>query len=122
MLLKRIVLLAPAGALVAACSLFDTEITNPNAVSEEALADAASAPPLVNGLQASVTRALTGVWGPYSVASDEVTWVGSRNDWGKLDAGDVSDPVNEHTDGSYPLVSQARWFADYTIEKLEALD
>jgi hypothetical protein len=86
------------------------------------LGDPASAPPLVNGLAGSVTRALTGVYGPYAVASDELTWVGSREYWGKLDAGDVADPINEYTDGAYPFMSEARWLSNYTINKLEAFD
>jgi hypothetical protein len=56
------------------------------------------------------------------VASDELTWVGSREYWGKLDAGDLSDPINEYTDTAYPFVSEARWLSDYTIAKLEAFD
>jgi hypothetical protein len=115
-----------ASALIAVaaanCSVFDTNIANPNAVTEEALEAASSAPPLVNGLAASVTRMLTGVYGPYSVASDELTWVGSREHWGQLDAGDVSNPLNEYVDGAYPLVSEARWLSNYTISKLEAFD
>jgi hypothetical protein len=91
-------------------------------VSEGALGDPASAPPLVNGLAGSVIRALTGIYGPYSVASDELTWVGSREYWGKLDAGDISDPINEYTDTAYPFVSEARWLSNYTIDKLEAFD
>ena len=31
---------------------------------------------------------ITSVYGPYSVASDELTWVGSRENWGLLDNGD----------------------------------
>lgn len=124
--LGRAVLRASLTALtalaLAGCSMFDTDITNPNAVSEDALGDPASAPPLVNGLAASVTRAFTGVFGPYSVASDELTWVGSREHWGLLDAGDVSSPLNEYTDTAYPFLSEARWLAGYTIGKLVAFD
>jgi starch-binding outer membrane protein, SusD/RagB family len=104
------------------CSIFDTNVTNPNAVSEDALVGASSAPPLVNGLAGSVTRALTGIYGPYSVGSDELQWVGSREHWGWLDAGDVSYPINEYIDGAFPFVSEARWLSNYTIEKLEAFD
>ena len=115
-----------AAAIVAVtapnCSVFDTDVTNPNAVSEEALEGASSAPPLVNGLHAAVTRALTGIYGPYSVGSDELTWVGSREHWGWLDAGDVSYPINEYIDGAFPYVSEARWLSNYTIEKLEGFD
>lgn len=115
-------LVAGAAVVAASCSVFDTNISNPNAVTEEALGDPASAPPLVNGLAATVTRSLTGVYGPYSVASDELTWVGSREHWGFLDAGDLSSPLNEYTDTAYPFISEARWLSNYTIAKLEAFD
>jgi len=120
-------LLVGAGACVvtlagSSCSVFDTDVKNPNAVEESALGDAASAPTLANGLNAAVTRAFTSVYGPYSVASDELSWVGSRENWGFLDAGDVSDPKNEYTDAAYPLVSEMRWLSNYTITKLEDFD
>jgi hypothetical protein len=56
------------------------------------------------------------------VASDELTWVGSRENWGLLDGGDVSDPVNEYTDAAYPYMSEVRWLSKYTMDKLEAFD
>ena len=108
--------------LVAACSVFDTNISNPNAIEESALGDPASAPTLANGLNAAVTRTITTVYGPSSVASDELTWVGSREYWGKLDAGDVSDPRNEYIDAAYTSASGARWLAHYTISRLETFD
>jgi len=119
-LVSRVAALGAAALfLLASCSMFDTNISNPNAIDESALADPASAPTLANGLNATVTRMITSVYGPYSVASDELTWVGSRENWGKIDAGDVSDPTNEYNDAAYPLASQARWLANYTIQRLE---
>ena len=115
-------LVAGIALAAASCSVFDTNISNPNAVSEDALGDPASAPPLVNGLAATVTRTLTGVLGPVSVVSDELTWVGSREHWGLLDAGDISNPLNEYNDTEYPFMSEARWLSNYTITKLEAFD
>jgi len=106
----------------AACSIFDTEVKNPNAVEEGALNDPASATILSNGLNSAVTRAFTSVYGPYSVASDELTWVGSREYWGLLDGGDLSDPVNEYTNAAYPYMSEVRWLSAYTVEKLERFD
>ena len=120
--LAPVAVAALVAAMTASCSIFDTDVTNPNAVSEDALDAASSAPPLVNGLAASVTRALTGVYGPYSVGSDELTWVGSREHWGWLDAGDVSFPLNEYIDTSFPFMTEARWLSNYTIEKLEGFD
>jgi len=116
---RRALALATILGAMAACSMFDTNVTNPNAIDESALGDAASAPTLANGLNAAVTRMITSVYGPYSVASDELTWVGSRENWGLLDGGDVSDPLNEYNDAAYPLVSEARWMSNYTIDRLE---
>src|SRR5262245_19230298 len=107
--ISRFVSLALVAGAVGACGLFDTSILNPNAVEEGALADPAGAAIMANGLGAAVTRAITSAYGPYSVASDELTWVGSRENWGLLDGGDVSDPQNEYTNASYPLVSEVRW-------------
>jgi len=116
--------IAATALLIAApaCSVFDTNVTNPNAIEEAALGDPASAPTLANGLNSAVTRMITSVYGPYSVASDELTWVGSRENWGLLDNGDVSDPLNEYNDAAYPFASEARWLANYTIDRLEGFD
>lgn len=112
-------LLAAAALMMMGCSVFDTSIQNPNAVEEGALDDPASAATQANGLGGAVTRALSSVYGPYSVASDELTWVGSREHWGQLDGGDISDPQNEYTNAAYPLMSEVRWLSDYTIARLE---
>ena len=117
--LRRALPVALIVGAISACSMFDTNVTNPNAIEESALGDAASAPTLANGLNAAVTRMITSVYGPYSVASDEITWVGSRENWGLLDGGDVSDPLNEYNDAAYPLASEARWLSNYTIDRLE---
>jgi hypothetical protein len=101
---------------------FDTDVENPNAVVEDALNDPAGATTLVNGQGASVTRALTAVYGPYHVATDELTWVGSREFWKNLNDGDVSDPVNEYSDGAYPYVSEGRWLSNFTMAKMIAFD
>ena len=113
---------AVAVVAIAACGIFDTSITNPNAIEESALGDEASAPTQANGLNSAVTRMITSVYGPYAVAGDELTWVGSREYWGKLDAGDLSDPRNEYTDAAYVLASESRWLSNYTINRLEGFD
>jgi hypothetical protein len=121
-LIVRIV--APLSLVIGAtaCTIFDTEVKNPNAVEEGALGDPASAAILATGLNSAVSRAFSSVWGPYAVASDELTWVGSRENWGLLDGGDVSDPVNEYTNAAYPFMSEVRWLSKYTMDKLEAFD
>lgn len=111
-----------SGVAAGCTDLFSTDVDNPNAVLEEALGDPAGATTLVNGLGASVTRALTAVYGPYHTATDELTWVGSREFWKNLDDGDVSDPINEYSDGAYPFMAEARWLGDYATRQLTAFD
>ncbi len=111
-----------ATVALGACNLFDTSVTNPNAVGEEALNDPAGATTLVNGLGASLIRSHNQVAGTVGAASDELTWSGSREYWKLLDEGDIADPVNEYTDGQYPYLSETRWMADYVVAKLEGLD
>ncbi len=109
--------------LTTACkNPFTSDATNPNAIVDSALEDAAGATTLVNGLGASVTRALASVYGPYSAATDELTWVGSREFWKQLDDGEIDDPINEYTDGAYPFVSEARWLANFTIDRVESFE
>ena len=108
---------------LASCSVFSTEVKNPNAVTEDAISSAAAAATsLVTGLYGAVNAAGNQITGTSGAASDELTWVGSREYWNLLDVGDVGDPLNEYTDGQYPYVSQARWMANYTLPKLEGYD
>lgn len=108
---------------LASCTVFDTEVKNPNAVTEDAISSAAAAAgSLVNGLYGAVNAAGNQIVGTSGAASDELMWVGSREYWNLLDVGDVGDPLNEYTDGMYPFVSQARWLANYTVPKLEKYD
>jgi hypothetical protein len=111
-----------AGLMGGCDAFFKTDVTNPNAVVEERLADPAAATALANGVGASLTRSITAIWGPYGVASDELSWIGSREFWGALDAGDLTDPLNEYTDAAYPLLSETRYLAEFAIAQLEALD
>lgn len=108
---------------LASCTVFSTEVKNPNAVTEDAIASAAAAATsLVTGLYGAVNAAGNQITGTSGAASDELTWVGSREYWNLLDVGDIGDPLNEYTDGQYPYVSQARWMANYVIPKLEDYD
>ena len=113
-----------AGALaLTSCQVFSTEVKNPNAVTEDAIATAAAAATsLVNGLYGAVNAAGNQIVGTSGAASDELTWVGSREYWNLLDVGDVGDPLNEYTDGQFSYVAQARWLGDYVIPKLEGYD
>jgi hypothetical protein len=108
---------------LASCTVFSTEVKNPNAVTEDAIATAAAAATsLVNGLYGAVNAAGNQITGTSGAAADELTWVGSREYWNLLDVGDIGDPLNEYTDGQYPFVSQARWMTNYVLPKLEGYD
>lgn len=115
--------MAVGAMLLTSCQVFDTDVTNPNAVTEDAIATQASAASsLVNGLYGAVNAAGNQIVGTVGAAADELTWVGSREYWNLLDVGDVGDPLNEYTDGQFPFVAQARWLGDYVIPKLEGYD
>ena len=111
-------LLVGASTLLAGCGLFDTDVKNVNAVTEDAL-NVTAATPLVNGLGGTLHLAVNGLVGVSGAASDELQWAGSREYWNLLDGGDIGDPVNEYSNGTYPYISQARWQGDYTVTKLE---
>ena len=113
-------LLLGASTMLAGCGLFSTDVSNVNAVTEEALADPTAATSLANGLGGATNNAVNGVIGVSGAASDELTWAGSREYWNLLDGGDIGDPVNEYSNGTFPFLSQARWQGDFTVKALEA--
>ncbi len=118
--LRAVAVILGAGTLLAGCGLFDTNVSNVNAVTEEALSDPTAAASLVNGLGGNVHLAVNGLIGVSGAASDELQWAGSREYWNLLDGGDIGDPVNEYSNGTYPFMSQARWQGDFTVKSLEA--
>jgi len=113
-------LLVGASTLMAGCGLFDTNVANVNAVTEEALSNPTAAASLVNGLGGALNNAVNGIIGVSGAATDELGWAGSREYWNLLDGGDIGDPVNEYSNGTYPFISAARWQGDYTVKALEA--
>jgi starch-binding outer membrane protein, SusD/RagB family len=113
-------LLLGASAALTGCGLFNTDVSNVNAVTEEALSDPTAATSMVNGLGGALQLAVNGIVGISGAASDELQWAGSREYWNLLDGGDIGDPVNEYSNGTYPYMSAARWQGDYTVKALEA--
>jgi len=102
---------------VAACtSLLD--VKNPNNVNEGDLSNPASASSQANGVLSSLARAWGNILTPYAVATDELTWIGSRDAWQTLDQGTLTEPTNEFVDAAFFYVGEARWFADATIRRL----
>ena len=102
---------------VPACDVL--EVNNPNNLTEESIEAIAAANSVVNGAVAANARGVSNQWLGYLMASDEIVWIGSRDAWGQLDQGYVSNPANEFTDAAFPVLAQARWMADRAVEILD---
>src|SRR3989449_1308429 len=103
-------------ALAGCSSLLD--VNNPNSVPIEDIGDPKTAPSLANGLLSSLARAWGAVLSPYSIATDELMWIGSRDAWQYLDQGIISEPTNEFVDAAYPFLGESRWLSDTVIKQL----
>jgi len=113
--------LAGALLILAGCSSL-LDVKNPNDVTESALDNPAAAPNIVNGILASTARMFTAVTTPYSVATDELDWTGSRDAWNQLETGILGDYFNEFSDQAFPFVGEARFVADDGIKRVRQLD
>jgi len=111
-------ILAAALTLSACDSLLD--VNNPNNLVEESISRPEAATAVVNGAQSLVAGGVGVIWTPIEVVGDNFTWIGSRDAWGSLDQGFISDPSNEWSDGAYPGISQSRWMSDKAVSILEA--
>ncbi len=98
----------------------EMEAENPNALVESDLGDPAVAAALANGALNTTSSGISCVLAPVSVASDEATWIGSRDAWGSLDKGEMSDVYNEFVDGQWNQITEGRWMADRAVSALEA--
>src|SRR5947208_17119608 len=107
-------------ALAACSSLLD--VKNPNSVTEGDLNTPKSAANQANGALASLARAWGQILTPYSMATDELTWIGSRDAWQNLDQGTLSEPTNEFVDDAFSYAGDGRWCADETINGLTGFD
>ena len=95
------------------------DVNNPNNLVEESISNAAAASAVVNGSLSLVSSAISQIWQPYLVTSDEVYWIGSRDAWLALDQGFIGNPENEFSDGAFPSVGRGRWMADQAIKILQ---
>ena len=116
--IPRAVCLAATLVTFVACSKL-LDVSNPNNVDESALDQASSAVPLTNGVLASLNLMLSGTTVPYSVATDELDWIGSRDAWFDLETGGLANYLNEFTDAAFPPVGQARYLGNVAITRLE---
>jgi hypothetical protein len=100
-----------------ACDLLEVE--NPNSLEEGNLNDPSSAQAMANGLKGSLARGMSYQLAPYGMATDELTWIGSRDAWQQLDFGNLDDPNNEFSDLAYPFLAEAYWLSGEYIERIE---
>lgn len=105
---------------MAGCNLLD--VNNPNSLVEEDIEQPVTAEFLANGSEATVADGVSGFLAVYSVASDELNWVGSFDAWQDVMIGNFKDPTNQFVDQEYPTVSRARWWADDVINRLNQFD
>lgn len=118
---KHVILFgAIAAFLVAGCNILDVD--NPNSLVEDDINNPVTAEFLVNGAEATVADGVSGFLAVYSVASDELNWVGSFDAWQDVMIGNFEDRTNQFIDQEYPTVSRARWWADDVIERVEQFD
>lgn len=113
-----VVLLTGLGLVAMGCDAL--EVNNPNSLVEEDLSNPTAAPSIANGALTTLTNGLSTALGPYSAATDELTWTGTRDAWEQLVFGEVSDPLNEFSDAGFNAIAEARWTADEAIRRLEA--
>ncbi len=98
------------------------DVSNPNNVKDEDLSNPTAAPALVSGVLNEVTDAWATSLTPYATATDELHWIGSRDDWKNLNNGTLSVTTNEFTDAAFPDVAEARWLADNAIKLIKGFD
>jgi len=113
--MKKLFLLLLPGLLFVGCSL---DADNPNNLLEDQL-DVRAFSPMVNGLEGVLVRAYGNILAPYSVASDEMIWIGSRDAWQQLNFGNVDNINNEFVDAAFFYVAEARYWADDVISRGE---
>ena len=94
-------------------------VANPNSLVEQDLGNPTAANAVANGALATVARGWGEVIAPYSTATDEVIWIGSRDAWRDLDFGNVSFTGNEFTDDAMKFLHEGRWMADKAVAQLE---
>lgn len=116
-LIKAPVTAVAAVFVLSGCNLLDVD--NPNSLVEESIQLQAAANGVANGSLQLTSEAISGAWELPAVIADELYWIGSRDAWGQLDQGFVSNAENEFTDGRFPALGRAVWMAQNAVEILE---
>lgn len=119
--MKTIKFLSVATVLTVALTGCDIlTVNNPNNLVQEDLEQPTAAGAVVNGALGTLTRGMARIAAPYSVVTDELTWIGSRDAWGSLDQGFIADPNNEFSDAAFPFFAEGRWVANLAVSQVES--
>jgi hypothetical protein len=108
------------GLMVTGCDLLD--VSNPNSLVQEDLQDPNGAASLKNGLLNSLMTATGWSYAPLTTASDEAEWGGSYESYRDFQVGSFSDPANEITNNTFPILGEARWLADEAIQRIGSFE
>lgn len=117
---RTVTMLILALSIGACDGVFDVE--NPNQLVQQDIERAQAATALVNGAEATLARALGYLVLPVSIASDELTSIGTFDAGVELDGGFLANPANEYANNAFPYVAEARFQADEAIRLLEGFD
>lgn len=98
------------------------DVENPNNLVDEDVNQPSAVPALVSGAQGTLARGVSAVSGPYSTASDELVWIGSRDAWNQLNQGGFDDRTNEFADQAFPVFAEARFMVDKAIAAADSFD
>lgn len=109
--------LALAAAVVGCENPLDVD--NPNNVIEENLNNPAAVNSAVNGALATAASGYGWTLAIHATATDEVTWIGSRDAWRQLDVGNISTRANEFTDVAFPQHAEAVFMSRKAVQLAE---
>lgn len=112
--IKAPVLVVAVVFAASGCNLLDVD--NPNNLVEDLAVRPAAANSMTNGSLQMVSEAIADLWEGPAVVADELYWTGSRDAWGQLDNGYISDPLNEFTDDAFPSLGRAVWMAQRAVD------
>lgn len=119
--LKAVVILVIASAVFfTGCDLLN--VSNPNSLVEEDLNTPEGASALKNGLLNALMEGTGWAYAPLSSGSDELRWDGSYESYRDFQVGAFSDPSNEITNNTWPILTEARWLADDAIDRISAFE
>ncbi len=91
------------------------DVENPNDLLEQDLQNPTAAAAIASGALRTTSVGVGYCLAPLITATDEVTWIGSRDAWRELDFGNVAFAGNEFTDNAMKFLHEGRWTSDNAV-------